>query len=130
MRWKTQFYEQKYKKNNSKNAFGLKSDKALPPFNELESFEKGLLKLVPKIEFQKLSCEFQKKLNMTIKNIKASTKPLKPVGNTSNIYNLTKEKDKPLLLNSTTETYKKTNPNVQKSIMEQGKKIANKKRHP
>ena len=102
----------------------------LPPVSELESFEKDLLKLVPKIEFRKIRCEFQEKLNMTIKNIKVSSKLLKHVGNTSNIYKLTK-KDRQLLLNSTTKTYKKTNPNVEKSIMEnKAKKIANKKRHP
>lgn len=67
--------------------------------------------MLPKVKFQKLRCKFQEKLNMDIKKINS----------------LTKKRYKKLLLKPITKTYKRANPNTGKSIMEQGKKITNKK---
>ena len=128
MRWKAFYFEQSDTHNNSKNIYyGLTSDKTPPPMKLLELFEKDLFKIVEKIKFRKINCEFQDKLNSDIKGIKSSRKTLTPADKTSNFYKITKEKYEQLLHNSITKTYKKANSNVTKTINEQGKKIANKK---
>ena len=58
----------------------------------LELFEKDLFKIVEKIKFRKINCEFQDKLNSDIKGIKSSRKTLTPADKTSNFYKITKEK--------------------------------------
>ena len=75
----------------------------------------------------KINCEFQDKLNSDIKGIKSPRKTLTPADKISNFYKINKEKYEQLLHNSITKTYKKANPNITKTINEQGKKIANKK---
>ena len=86
-----------------------------------------MFKLVHKIKFKRINCEFQEKLNADIKDIKSSRKTLTPADKTSNYYKLNKEKYKQLLHNSVTKTYKKANPSITKTINEQGKKFAKKK---
>ena len=114
--------------NNSKNIYyGLTSDKTHRPMKLLELFEKDFFKIVEKIKFRKINCEFQDKLNSDIKGIKSSRKTLTPADKTSNFYKITKEKYEQLLHNSITRTHKKVNSNITKTINEQGKKIANKK---
>ena len=67
IRWKAFYFEQSYSHNNSKNIYcGLRSDKTPPPMKLLELFEKDLLKIVEKIKFRKINCEFQDKLNTDI----------------------------------------------------------------
>ena len=128
MRWKAFYFEQSDTHNNPKNIYyGLTSDKTPPSMKLLELFEKDLFKMVEKIKFRKINCEFQDKLNSDIKGIKSSRKTLTPADNTSNFYKITKDKYEPLLHNSITKTYKKANSNITKTNNEQGKKIANKK---
>ena len=114
--------------NNSKNIYyGLTSDKTPRPMKLLELFEKDFFKIVEKIKFRKINCEFQDKLNSDIKGIKSSRKTLTPADKTSNFYKITKEKYEQVHHNSITRTHKKANSNITKTINEQGKKIANKK---
>ena len=56
-------FEQNDTRNNSKNIYyGLASDKTPPPMKLLELFEKDLFKIVEKIMFRKINCEFQDKI--------------------------------------------------------------------
>ena len=127
MRWKVFYFEQSDTHNNSKNIYyGLTSDKTPPPTKLLELFERDLFKMVEKIKFRKINCEFQNKHNSDIKGIKSSRKMLTPADKTSNFYKITKEKYEHLLHNSISKTYEKANSNITKTINEQGKKIANK----
>ena len=120
--------EQSDTHNNSKNNYyGLTSDKTPLPMKLLELFEKDLCKLVEKIKFRKINCEFQDKLNSDMKDIKSSMKTLTPTDKTSNFYKMTKEKYEQLLHNSITNTYEKASLDITKTINEQGKKIDNKK---
>ena len=127
MRWKAIFSKEKDSDTNSKDNFGLKSDKCPPPFKELQPFEDDLHKLVDKIKFKNINCEFQKMLKEDIKDIKHSKRTLTPADKTSNFYKMTPENYEKLLHNSITNTYKKANTNIDKRINEDGKKIANKK---
>ena len=112
MRWKAFYFEHSDIHNNSKNIYyGLAIDKIPPPMKLLELFEKDLFKIVEKVKFRKMNCEFQDKLNSVIKGIKSSRKTLTPADKTPNFYNINKEKYEQLLHNSVTETYKKTNSN-------------------
>ena len=96
----------------------MTSDKTPPPIRLLELFEKDLFKIVEKIKFRKINCEFQDKLNSDINDIKSLTLGDK----TSNFYKITKEKYEQLIHNSITKTYKKANSNITKTIKEEGKK--------
>ena len=127
MRWKALFFEEKDSQNKSKNTFGLKSDKTPPQMKSLDAFEKDLYKVAEKIKFRKINCQFQDKLNSDIKDIKSSKKTYTPADKTSNFYKLDKEQYEHLLHNSITKNYKKTNPDIDKTINEQSKLIANRK---
>ena len=70
----------------------------------LELFEKDLFKIVKKIKFRKINCEFQDKINSDIKDIKSSRKTLTPVDKTLNFYKITERKYELLLHNSITKT--------------------------
>ena len=107
--------------------YGLTSDKTPPSMKLLERFEEDLFKIVEKIKFRKINCQFQDKLNSDIKGIKSSRKTLTPADKTSNFYEKTKETYEQRLHNSITKAYKKANSNVTKTIKKIGKKIANKK---
>ena len=78
--------------NNSKNIYSLASNKPPPPMKLLKLYEKDLLKIVEKIKFRKMNCEFLDKINSGIKNIKSSKKTLTPADKTSDFYKITKEK--------------------------------------
>ena len=96
----------------------------------LEPFKKDLYKIVEKIKFRKINCEFQDKLNLDIKGITSSRQTLTPADKTSNFYKITKEKYEQLLHDSITKTYKKANSNISKTIKEQGKKNSQEEKHP
>ena len=97
------------------------------PIKFLEQLQKDLFKIVEKINFQEINCEFQDKLNSNIKDIKSSRKTLTSADTTSNFYKITKEMYQQLPHNSITKTCKKANSNTTKTINEQGRKISNKK---
>ena len=78
----------------------------------LELFEKDLFKIVEKIKFRKINCEFQDKLNSNIEGIKSSRKTLTPADTTSNFYKITKQKYEKLLHKSITMTCRKANSNI------------------
>ena len=78
----------------------------------LELFEKDLFKIVEKIKFRKINCEFQDKLNSDIERIKSSRKTLTLADTTSNFYKITKQKYEQLLHKSITMTYRKANSNI------------------
>ena len=131
MQWKAFYFEQGGTRNNSKNIYySLTSDKTQSPMKLLELFEKDLFKIVEKIKFRKINCEFQDKLNLDIKGITSSRQTLTPADKTSNFYKITKEKYEQLLHDSITKTYKKANSNISKTIKEQGKKSSQEEKHP
>ena len=113
MQCKAFYFEQSGTHNNSKNIYyGLTSDKTPPPMKLLELFEKDLFKIVEKIKFRKINCEFQDKLNSNIEGIKSSRKTLTPADTTSNFYKITKQKYEKLLHKSITMTCRKANSNI------------------
>ena len=94
------------------------------PIKFLEQLQKDLFKIVEKINFQEINCEFQDKLNSNIKDIKSSRKTLTSADTTPTFM---KEMYQQLLHNSINKTCKKANSNTTKTINEQGRKISNKK---
>ena len=86
------------------------------PIKFLEQLQKDLFKIVEKINFQEINCEFQDKLNWNIKDIKRKRKTLTSADTTSSFYKITKEMYQQLLHNSITKTCKKANSNTNKTI--------------
>ena len=89
MRWKAFYFEQSDTSDNNKNIYyGLASEKTPSPMKLLEPFEKDLYKIVEKIKFRKICCEFQDKLNLYVKEITSSRKTLTLADKTSNFYEI------------------------------------------
>ena len=100
------YFEQSDTRNNSKKiCYGLTSNKTPPPMKFLELFDKDLFKIVEKIKFQNINCQFQDKINSDTKDITSPGKTLTPADKLSNFYEITKEKYEQLLHNSTAKTY-------------------------
>ena len=71
----------------------------------LELFEKDLFKIVEKIKFQNINCQFQDKISSDTKDITLPGKTLTPADKLSNFYEITKENYEQLLHNSIAKTY-------------------------
>ena len=91
------------------------------------NFEKRLLGMIENIKFQKVKCEFQKKLSTDIRhNIVKSDKLLVPVDKTSNSYRMDVTSYNDLLQKNITKTYKKVTQGTTSSIELEAKAIAKK----
>ena len=109
LRWKVFHYLSPQENNELKETFGFRSPK-LPPKNQLlEGFEKDLYHMINSIEFRKVNCDFQKKLQSDLKTFRQSPKVFVKADKTKNIYEIGKDEYKKLLRDSVTNTYKKCN---------------------
>ena len=65
--------------------------------------------MINSIEFRKVNCDFQKKLQSDLKTFRQSPKVFVKADKTKNIYEIDKDEYKKLLRDSVTNTYKKCN---------------------
>ena len=71
------------KGNSTKTeTYGLKSQKAPPPINELAAFENYLIELVKNIKFRTVHNQLQRTLKSDVKLIQQSSKTLTPADKT------------------------------------------------
>ena len=128
MRWKAIFIDSNEETEAKRETFGLKSSKTPPVVKELAAFEEDLWKIVTRLKFRRVNCEFQKKLKEDIKNVKSSKKVYVSADKTSNIYKTPKEQYENLLTNAVTATYKKAKPKIADKINKLGIKFAKDKK--
>ena len=124
MRWKAAFFDGNVENNVGQKTYGLKSSKTPPVVKELIAFEEDLWKLVTRLKFRRVNCEFQSKLKEDIKSTKRSKKVYVSVDKTSNIYKTPKEQYENLLTNAVNSCYKKAKPNLADKISNIGIKFA------
>ena len=114
-------------KISDQKTYGLKSSKTPPVVKELVAFEEDLWKLVTRLRFRRVNCEFQNKLREDIKSTKKSKKVYVSADKTSNIYKTPKEQYENLLTNAVTSCYKKAKPKLADEINNLGIKFAKNK---
>ena len=124
MRWKVIYCDMKG--SIKAETYGLKSQKAPPPINELAAFENYLIELVKNIKFQIVHNYIQRTLKSDINLIQESNKTLTPANKMSNMYRITKEEHNKMRRNAIISAYKKANENIKKRINEKGKQIVKK----
>jgi hypothetical protein len=108
-RWKAFFYLKPDKKSKEKPTYGLKSRNTPPKVEEMTKYEEDLLKVIEKIEFRNVKCQFLSKLRNDIKSIRQSDKISVPADKTNNYHKLSKEKYHKLVKDNTTAKYTTTN---------------------
>ena len=84
--------------------FGFKSVRAPPKNEHLNAFEADLYDTVRKVEFKRVSSEFQSKLSKDIKRINEDPLLFIPVDKTSNLYKLSKDNYNKLLTGNITKS--------------------------
>ena len=124
MRWKAFFYLNPDKTPKEKNTYELKSRNTPPQVEEMTKFEEDLLKVIEKIEFRNVKCQFLSKLRNDVKSIRQSDKIFVPADKTNNFYKLSKEEYHKLVKDNTTARYTRTNPDVVQEINKKAKLIA------
>ena len=127
MRWKAIFFNEKDAMEAEQKTYGLRTRKTPSMVKELSAFEEDLWKVVTRLKFRRVNCDFQKKLKEDTKNIKRSKKVYVSADKTSNIYKTPKEQYEQLLTNAVTTSYKKAKPKLADKINQLGVKFAKKK---
>ena len=74
MQWKATFFNEDQEDGFDQRTYGLKSSRTPPVVKELMAFEEDLWKLVTRLRFRRVNCEFQNKLKEDIKGTKTSKK--------------------------------------------------------
>ena len=110
--------------NIKKEAFGFKTKKLPPPYNDLQNFEKELCDIEKFIKYTERTDSFQNQLKEDISKIKTSTNVFVFADKTRNIYEVTPQKYNKFLKENITKTYKKTSERLEKAINLEAKEIA------
>ena len=127
MRWKAFFYLQPEVTTSLKETYGFKSRKVPPNIDELKDFEDKMLKLIQDIRFEKNNkCSFQRQLRNDINTLGKDEKIYTKADKTTNYYKLPKDKYCELMTNNITNTYKKAEENIESTINNEAKAIAQK----
>ena len=128
MRWKAIHADGKTEETGTKRkTYGLRSTATPAAVKDLSAFENDLWKIVTKLQFRRVNCDFQNKLKEDIRNIKRSEKVYVSADKTSNIYKIPKEQYEGLLTNAVTAAYKKAKPKLADKINKLGIKFAKNK---
>ena len=106
MRWKAQHFLN-LNLNPEKETFGFKTRNNPPVIEELKEFEDGMMKIIQKVKFKNIECQFQKDLNEDIKSIKRDNRLFVKADKSTNFYKLEATKYNQLLHDNITKTYKK-----------------------
>ena len=127
MRWKAQHFLN-LNLNPEKETFGFKTRNNPPVIEELKEFEDGMMKIIQKVKFKNIECQFQKDLNEDIKSIKRDNRLFVKADKSTNFYKLEATKNNQLLHDNITKTYKKAEYNLLNKIDVKAKTITEKLR--
>ena len=127
MRWKAYHFLNPYEQPE-KETFGFKTRNSPPVIEELKEFEDGLTKIIQKVKFKNIECQFQKDLNEDIKSIQSDNRLFVKADKSTNFYKLEATKYNQLLHDNITKTYKKAENNQLRKIDDKAKTITEKLR--
>ena len=125
MRWKVFFFENP-NSEKQKETFGFKSTSTAPPNEKLHQFEQSMYELISTLEFDRSPNPFQRKMQADLKNLRQCKDLLVSADKTTNMYKLPVDAYTKLLSENITQTYKKADPVIAKSINKEAKEIATK----
>jgi hypothetical protein len=129
MRWKAFHFEHSDKNDEAEEEgtyenFGFKSTKSPPKNDNLSAFESDMYQMVRTIEFKPCHSEFLTKLKKDAKEVENVDKVLVFADKTTNLYSMPKDDYNKLLHNNITRTYKKADDNVNSTINNEAKHLA------
>ena len=125
MRWKAYHFLNQTQQSGKEN-FGFKTTNNPPVIEELKEFEDGMTKIIQKVKFKNIKCQFQEDLNDDIKSIKSDSRLLVKADKSTNFYKLETTKYNQLLHDNITKTYKKGEINQLNNIDNIAKTITEK----
>lgn len=87
MRWKA-YHFLNPNQHSEKQNFGFKTRNNPPVIEELKEFEDGMRKIIQKVKFKHIECQFQKDLSEDIKSIKSDNRLFVKADKSTNFYKL------------------------------------------
>ena len=108
---------------SSKQTYGFNTNKALPPQDELKSFEEGMFALVKNIQFRQVNNSFSSTIKEKIKNINDSQEVLVKADKSRNIYQIPVDEYKKTLNENITADYKMSTAEKVKAVNKEASKI-------
>ena len=122
MRWKA-YHFLNPNQQSAKENFGFKTRNNPPVIEELKAFEDGMTKIIQKVKFKNIKCQFQNDLNEDIKSIKSDNRIFVKADKSTIFYKLETTKYNQLLHDNITKTYKKAEKNQLNEIDEKANEI-------
>ena len=126
LRWKAFFYLNPQAKHRERPTYGFKTAKTAPQVKELNDFENDLYNTIANVKFSEHRSGFQSKLAKDVKNIKNSDKIFLLADKTTNIYEVSADDYKKLLLDNVTKDYRQTTHTAIDNIDSEALTIASK----
>ena len=116
MRWKAFFFlkgkeddqadDDVDDQTRTSETFGFKTRKWPPKVEEMDKFEDDLLKMIERVQFRKVTDDFQNKLREDIDTIRKSKDVIVRGDKTRNFYAVTEDQYEKLLTNNITKNYR------------------------
>ena len=124
MRWILLFFTTPREGAKESENYGFKTPNTPPRSEPLDNLESDLLNLAKNVKFRPTHNEFQNTLKADVARVRESPNILVFADKTSNIYELTPDQHKKLILENITKTYEKTTPKVLHAINSEAKFIS------
>ena len=129
LRWKTHFYLNPVTASQTPRpkleTYGFKTGRSAPQTSELINFENDLTELVSsEIRFRDFRSKYQRDLTKTVSEINKSKKYLLKADKTTNLYEVSADSYKKLLLDNITRDYQQTTQSTVDEINEEAREIA------
>ena len=125
MRWKL-FFWLNPNASSKKQTFGFKSENTAPANILLKPFEDDLLETISKIEYKNVTNPLQTIMEQDKKKINECEDVIVQADKTSNLYKMSPDQYKKLLLENITTEYKKTDEDKVSKTNEEAAKITDK----
>ena len=105
LRWAAEFFLRPPKQIRVKETYGFNSPLTPPKVKEIQPFEDELFELISSLKFSHFRSSFQKQLMADVQKIKTSDKVFLLADKTTNIYQVSVDLYKKLILNNVTKDY-------------------------
>ena len=124
IRWRTDRFLFPSKYENNKQSYGFKSTRTAPTSSLLKPFEDELFEIIANLEFNEHRSQFQNKMAATVDYIKNSNNVFVCADKTTNVYEVSPDKYKKLLLDNVTKDYEQVNEREVNEVNDEARTIA------
>ena len=126
IRWKAFFFLNPDVKKSNIKTYGFKTAKTAPHVMEIKKFEHDLYEIVTNIKFTDFRSTFQRNIAQDVRNINKDEELYLIADKTTNIYKVSEDKYRQLLLNNVTSVYQQTTQTAIHDINREASAIAHK----